>query len=192
MTVGNGAIAPQAVLRFWFEDATPEQWFQKDDAFDAAIAARFAETNRLACAGALDVWAEDPRGRLALIVAIDQFSRNLHRGSPRAFAADGKALGLTREGIARGHDAPLAPVEKPFFYMPLMHSEHLGDQELCVDYFRALAKVGGERAAKGLEAAIRHHEIIERFGRFPHRNEVLGRKTTPEEAAFLKEPNSSF
>lgn len=178
----------ERVLSFWFGDGPVEKrevWFRRDADFDAAIAARFSDVYAAAAAGDLDAMAETPRGCLALIVILDQFPRNLFRDDPRAFATDPKALALARAALARGFDASLETLERQFLCMPFQHSEDLQDQRRSVELFAGLGR-------ETHDFALRHLEIVERFGRFPHRNAVLGRDTTAEEEAFLKEPNSSF
>jgi uncharacterized protein (DUF924 family) len=167
------------VLDFWFDGnaATHRKvWFERNDEFDAACS-RFAEALYDAKAGVFDHWTEKPRGALALIILLDQFSRNLHRDSPEAFAADAKARGIARTAIARGFDQQLGPVERMFVYLPFEHSENLADQEESV---RLSMTLGGDT----VRHAEDHREVIRRFGRFPHRNAALGRVDTPEELAF--------
>ncbi len=171
------------ILTFWFEETDSKKWFKKSAAFDASVVARFGATHAAAVAGALDRWAEDPKGALALIIVLDQFSRNIHRGSPLAFAADARALEVARQVVAAGWDAQMSDDERQFVYMPFMHSEELAAQETCVELFGRIGR---------LKWAVDHHKIIARFGRFPHRNAVLKRASTEEEAAFLDEPGSSF
>ena len=183
-------VTADTVLEFCFTEASPADWFERSDAFDAKIRERFAGALEAARAGGLDDWAATPRGCLALIILIDQFSRNLYRGSPEAWSADPAALALTRRALEAGHDAELGKDERKFLYMPLMHSEALADQEDCVRLFRELAD--GDAEDVSLDFAVRHRDIVARFGRFPHRNETLGRASTAEEIAFLEEPNSSF
>ncbi|MEL0012847.1 MAG: DUF924 family protein, partial [Alphaproteobacteria bacterium] len=183
---------PEDVLTFWFDEAGPEKWFNKDDAFDEEIRKRFSELVHTARDGNLESWVETPRGCLALIVLIDQFSRNIHRNSPLAWSADSRALALTKLAIDKGYDRSLGINERKFVYMPLMHSEVLADQDMSMEVFGRLADEGMENSERTMSSAARHREIIERFGRFPHRNEVLGRESTPEETEFLKEPHSSF
>jgi uncharacterized protein (DUF924 family) len=176
----NDSIAsPEEVAAFWL-DAGPERWFKKDDGFDAEIRRRFSTTHRAAAAGDLNAWADTSEGALALLLVLDQFSRNMFRGSAQSFAADPDALAVTKTAIARGFDAATPMPERQFFYLPLMHSENLGDQERCVALYRAL---NDPDLAKWAEM---HADIIQRFGRFPHRNALLGRSTTPEEQAFLE------
>jgi uncharacterized protein (DUF924 family) len=185
------AISPAEVLEFWFGPepfAHRKIWFEKDAAFDLACG-RFAAARQAAVRGDLDGWATTPRGMLALVLLLDQFSRNLYRGSAEAFAADAKALGLAREAIACGFDQALGPVERMFLYLPFEHSEDLADQDEAVRLFTALApELGGDT----LDYTRRHREVIARFGRFPHRNAALGRVSSPAELAYLSEPGAGF
>ncbi|MDT2823416.1 DUF924 family protein [Vagococcus lutrae] len=176
----------QDVLHFWFEEATPAQWFEKDPTFDETIRQRFGDCHRQATQGELVDWRETVRGRLAEIIVLDQFSRNLYRDDPRSFAYDGMALVLTQEAMAREDLSELTTVERSFLYMPLMHSESLNIHQIAL---KAFSEPGMET---NLEFEERHYEIIERFGRYPHRNAILGRPSTSEEIAFLKMPGSSF
>lgn len=169
---------PQAVLDFWRE-AGPKKWFNKDAAFDDAIRARFLETHEAAAAGKLINWETTPDGALALVIALDQFPRNMFRGSARAFAGDPLARQVAERAIARGFDRQVPAREQGFFYLPYMHSERLDDQERSVVLYRALGEV------ENLKYADDHADIIRKFGRFPHRNAVLGRATSAEERAFL-------
>lgn len=178
-----------AVWDFWFGaldadgNAGPEvarRWWRKDPAFDAEIAQRFGALHRAVVAGERDAWRAEPRGALAYVVVLDQFSRNLFRGGPGMFAADAQALAAAKAAVAAGHDRALPPAPRGFFYLPYMHSEALADQDACVALF---ADVPG--AAQSVDFAERHRAIIRRFGRFPHRNACLGRETTPDERAFL-------
>ena len=173
------------ILDFWF--ASEDLWFKKDDAFDEIIRQRFVADHESAAAGGLADWRETPDGCLALIVLLDQFPRNMFRGTARAFATDALAINITETAVDRGFDQALPAVRRRFVYMPLMHAEDVDHQRRCVDLFEAL-----ENDLGGVEYAIKHLEIIQRFGRFPHRNEILGRLSTPEEAAFLETPGSSF
>jgi uncharacterized protein (DUF924 family) len=200
--------APRAaaeVLEFWFgpdpdDPATPKRqaalWWGKVPALDEQIRVRFAPLRVRAIAGELGDWLATPRGRLAAIILVDQFSRNLFRGDPESFRHDPLARRWCREGLDAGHDRVLRPVERQFLYLPLQHSEDPRDQERSVALYAALvAAVPPEARAQYrdyLRFAQRHREIIERFGRFPHRNGILGRESTPAEAAFLREPGSSF
>jgi len=167
--------SPQSVLAFWRE-AGPDKWFNKDAAFDDAIRTRFLETYEAAAEGRLADWETTAEGALALVIVLDQFPRNMFRGEKRAFAADPLARGVAERALARGFDR--AVPERTFFYLPFMHSEALDDQERCVALYRTLDE-------DSLKWAVLHADIIRRFGRFPHRNAVLGRSTTPEEQAFL-------
>ncbi len=193
-----------AVLDFWF-GAEPDDgvvaerqaplWWSKDPGADATIRARFGNLIEAAGAGELD-WVGTPAGRLAHILVADQFSRVIHRGTPLAFALDPLARRLCREGIEHGDDRRLRAIERVFFYLPFEHSEELADQERSVELYRRLAadvEASLRPVFEGyLEYAVRHREIVARFGRFPHRNAVLGRVSTAEETAFLTEPGSSF
>jgi len=161
-------------------------WFEVDPAFDAEVARRFAADLEKAAAGAHDAMAAAPDGALALTILLDQFPRNIHRGTPSAFAYDGKALSVARRALDAGHDRALPAFQRGFLYLPFEHSEEIADQERSVDLFRAHGD------ATMFDYAIRHRDVIARFGRFPHRNAILGRESTPEEADFLKQPGSSF
>jgi uncharacterized protein (DUF924 family) len=168
---------PQTVLAFW-RAAGPDKWFKKDAGFDAEIGTRFLGTYEAAVAGDL-AWDENPQGALALVIVLDQFPRNMFRNSPRAFAADPLAREIASRAIARGFDRLVESPERSFFYLPFEHSESLADQERCV----ALNRATGD--AEAIKRAEHHADIIRRYGRFPHRNAVLGRATTAEEEAFL-------
>jgi uncharacterized protein (DUF924 family) len=167
------------VLHFWFGELKPEQWFAKDAALDARIRERFGSLHDALASGALDI-PSTPRGYLAAIIVFDQFSRNLYRGSAAAFANDTHALRLAREAMERGYDRQLTRAERKFVYMPFMHSEDPEMQHRCVRLFSTL---GDEES---LRYAIEHRDVIDHFGRFPHRNAILQRTPTPEEAEFLK------
>ena len=186
MTTSPALPTAADVLRFWFDEATPQQWFAKDAAFDAAIRTRFAALHAQAAQGELWHWRGDAQGRLAEILVLDQFSRNLHRDTPAAFAQDGMALVLAQEALAQGLDAQLEPAQRAFLYMPYMHSESPRVQEESVRLFTALGNPGS------LHFAHAHRDIIARFGRYPHRNAALGRASTADELAFLQQPGSSF
>ena len=199
-------LAPyHAVLDFWFGPLVDDTvvanrqsglWWSKDPEVDADIRERFAELVLQAQSGALDDWLPEPRGRLALILLVDQFTRNIFRDSPEAFAGDAKARQWCREGLACHADRQLRPIERVFFYLPLEHSEDAEDQQQSVTLFRELASQVSASQMKTfaffLTFAIRHQDIIQRFGRFPHRNRILGREATAEEVVFLTEPGSSF
>jgi uncharacterized protein (DUF924 family) len=188
------------VLEFWLgssdgETPPPEvrkRWWTKDPAFDREIRERFGDLHERACAGELDGWTESPRGTLALVILLDQFSRNLHRGNPRSWSSDDKTQSIVEGALERGLDQQLAPYERLFLYMPLMHAEDLGAQVRCIEKMKELAETAGQDFAGNVDYAKRHHAIIERFGRFPHRNEILGRHSTDEEKEFLTQPGSSF
>ena len=171
------AVTPHDVLAFW-RAAGPDKWFTRDAAFDDAICTQFLATYETAAAGAL-AWGGTAEGALALLIVLDQFPRNIFRGSARAFAADPLAREVATRAIARGFDREVPLAERSFFYLPFEHSESLADQERCV----ALNRASGD--ADALKWAELHADIIRRFGRFPHRNAMLGRATTPEEQAFL-------
>jgi len=199
----NDGIA--AVLDFWFQDVegsrpAPEsafaRWFGKSEQTDREIADRFGEPVERALRGELDRWTESPRGRLALVILLDQFTRNLFRGTARAFSGDARALALCREGIARGDDGTLEPHQRVFLYLPLEHAEDTRAQGESVRAFETLAAAVPETLRKEFEGyldyARRHAEVVERFGRFPHRNRALGRPSSEQELAFLRQPGSSF
>lgn len=184
----------QEILEFWFADgpsAQREAWFKRSDAFDAACTERFAATLEAARAGALDHWAATPEGALALVIVLDQLSRNIHRGTPLAFAADPAARRVAAAAIARGFNAALTPVQRIFLYLPFEHSEDSADQDTAVRLFGSL-RGSFEGGDKTFDYALRHQDVIRRFGRFPHRNAILGRPSTPEEAAYLAEPGAGF
>jgi uncharacterized protein (DUF924 family) len=180
-------MKPRQVLEFWFGDQARPHWWDKLDRFDALVRATLGEAHARAAAGALDDWTETAESCLALVILLDQVPRNIHRGSPRAFATDAKARGVTRLALERGFDAGLEPERRLFLYIPLEHSEELADQRLMVELVRE--RIGDPEY---LDSALRHMEIVERFGRFPHRNATLGRQSTEEEVEFLKRPGSSF
>ncbi|MBT5110483.1 MAG: DUF924 domain-containing protein [Rhodospirillaceae bacterium] len=186
MTMDEDLI--EAVHGFWFGPPPYERravWFEQDPVFDADIKTRFGDVWAQATSGAFDHVAGTARGRLALLIVLDQFSRNLHRGDARAFSNDAKALALAKAGIDEGHDREITQIERVFMYLPFEHSEDLAEQNRMMELCAHLPE-------SNLEWAQKHLVIIERFGRFPHRNEALGRTTTPEEAAFLLESDSSF
>jgi uncharacterized protein (DUF924 family) len=180
------------VLDFWFglpgarERGRPRKaWFQKSEPFDAEIRRRFLLTWERAARGELERWRATPLASLALVVTLDQFPRNMFRGTARAFASDSPALAAARETIAREFDRLLSPVERSFVYLPFQHAEDLAAQRRSLALSHALDP-------ENMQYAKRHYEIIARFGRFPHRNAALGRQSTAEEAEFLKQPRSSF
>jgi len=178
--------AAAEILGFWFAPRMERRWFAKDPGFDREVRARLQPHHERAAQGAYRHWLGAPRGCLALCLLLDQVPRNLFRDDPRAFVCDGQALEVTRQALARGFDCFLVPPERLFLYLPLEHSEDLVDQERCV---RLVATFGN---AMLYDFAVRHRDIVARFGRFPHRNAALGRRSTAQEAAFLAQPGSSF
>lgn len=187
----------EAVLAFWFErDVAPGYcevrplWFESTPEFDAEIAARFMSTYERAAAGALDGMADAAESCLALTIVLDQFPRCMFRGDERTYATDDKVLALAKQAIARGYDAALTPLQRWFLYMPFQHVEDRADQRRSVELFESLGADAVHRFVIG--AARGHRDVVERFGRFPHRNDILGRVTTAEEAAFLASPEGSF
>lgn len=181
------------VLRFWFGDspgARDRRWFEKNEPFDAEIRERFLPLFERAAADALDAWKESGRSCLALVLVLDQFPRNMFRGGARAYAGDRLALGAAKHALERGFHRAMRPVEQLFLYLPFEHSESLNDQLLACDLMEPLTAF--PETADAHRFAVRHCDIIRRFGRFPHRNAVLGRENTAVEIEFLKEPGSSF
>lgn len=177
---------PDTVLAFWFEEIQPAQWWKVDPAFDELIRTRFGSLHEQAARCELFGWRATPQGRLAEVIALDQFARNIHRGTKLAFAADPLALALAQEAVAAGADLALPIERRAFLYMPYMHSESAAIHAVG----EPLMKEGAAPGTHDFE--LRHKAIIDRFGRYPHRNAILGRPSTPEELAFLKEPGSSF
>lgn len=196
----------QPLLALWFGDEADDVlratrqaplWWGKSSETDALLASRFDELAEAAAKGSLAHWADAPSGRLALILLLDQLPRNIHRGTPAAFAQDPLARDLCLKGLSIGADKSLSPLERVFFYLPLEHAESREQQVRSVSLFEALAAEQAGTPAQATFAgfadfARRHQVIIERFGRFPHRNDILGRTSTPEEAAFLQQPGSGF
>jgi uncharacterized protein (DUF924 family) len=176
----EASVAPDAVLAFW-RDAGPRRWYTPDDAFDAEVRRRFYGLWQRAAAGDLSSWEASDDGALALVIVIDQFPRNMFRGDARTYASDALAREVAHRAIEGGVDARVDPVLREFLYLPFNHSEHLSDQLRCIELTRAAGN------AENLKWAEHHADIIRRFGRFPHRNRLLGRATTPEEQAFLDE-----
>lgn len=178
------------LLRFWFEDSGPERWFDKSDEFDRTIRERFLADYEAAARSDYDDWRDSGAGCVALCLLLDQFPRNLFRGDARAFATDAKALEIARRAVDAGRDMEegVSTKMRKFLYLPFEHSEDLNDQQLCLKLMAERLDADGE----DLEWARKHFVIIERFGRFPHRNKALGRESTPEELEFLKGPDSSF
>lgn len=193
-------LAPMAreILDLWFGETQEEtrarapMWWTKDPELDERLRERFAGHLHVAAAGGLSDWESSPAGAVALVVLLDQFSRNIHRGNPKSFAQDAAALAVTRRALARGFDRMLDPPRRVFLYMPLMHSEQAADHADSLRLFEALASVGSgsgweETLAANFDFAKRHAAIIHRFGRYPHRNEVLGRTSSAAEAAHVAE-----
>ena len=181
--------SPREILDFWFKDVHRPLWWQRNDDFDATIRARFGPTAEAAAAGKLDDWVGTPEGALALIIALDQFPRNLHRGSPRTWAQDPKARAVTKDALRRDHDSAFDdPDMKLFMYMPLMHSEDRDDQALCLRLL--LERIPDQEEA--VKACHEHKAVVDRYGRFPHRNKILGRTNTPEEEEYLSDPDAGW
>jgi len=178
--MGEAHVAPADILAFW-RDAGPDRWYRRDDAFDAEVRRRFLGLWQQAAAGELSAWETTDDGALALVIVLDQFPRNIFRDDAQTYASDAEALEVAHRAIERGVDARIDPALREFLYLPFMHSEHLADQMRCIELSR---KAG---LAESADWAEHHADIIRRFGRFPHRNRILGRATTPEEQAFLDE-----
>ena len=176
----------QNILKFWFEELEPKQWWLKDAALDKLITDRFSALHRQAARGELYGWRGQAQGRLAEIIILDQFSRNMFRDTPLSFACDPQALALAQEAVASGADKLLSQIERNFLYMPYMHSESRLIHEVALRLFRNNGIDGS------YDYEVRHKKIIDRFGRYPHRNAVLGRDSTAEEIEFLKQPGSGF
>lgn len=186
---------PKQVLEFWFgphAEQIQDRWFRADASFDATIRERFGSTVQAALDGRLeDAWTSTRSGRLAQIVVLDQFTRNIHRGTALAFAGDKRALALARQMIEARNDQALPVLQRWFVYLPLMHAEDLAVQDQSVRLYTTL-QAEDARLASALDYAKRHREVIQRFGRYPHRNAALGRTSSAEERAFLAQPGSSF
>ena len=188
------SLAPQ-VLRFWFGEGAEygkvhKRWFEKDPEFDALVTKRYQKLHQEMLEGAHREWLDEPRSCLARIIVLDQFPRHIYRGGAGAFSSDALALAAAKHLMHKGWDESLLPVERMFAYLPFQHSESLADQERAIALYEPL-KAFPETASTD-RYAIAHRDIIRRFGRFPHRNAALGRSSTPEEVAFLKQPGSSF
>lgn len=177
-------MKPDDVIHFWFRETKPAKWFAQDDSFDELIRNRFQSVHDQASRGELSHWRKNAEGRLAEIIVLDQFSRNIYRNSPRAFAQDMIALTLAQEMVELGLDREIPEDWRPFIYMPYMHSESLIIHETAMKLF--------EGHEENLRFERLHFDILKKFGRYPHRNSILGRSSTPEEVAFLKTPGSSF
>lgn len=174
------------VLKFWFGELQPSQWFASDPELDRVIRQKFDATLESAAQCELDAWRTNPAGRLAEIIVLDQFSRNCYRGTARSFAQDPLALALAQEAVAQSSLPLLAEQERAFLLMPYMHSESARIHQVATGLFKKWT------APLNYDFEVRHKDIIERFGRYPHRNAILGRESTPLEVEFLKEPGSSF
>jgi uncharacterized protein (DUF924 family) len=187
---------PGEVLEFWFSEQSRTLWFEKNTAFDEEIRSRFGANVAAAGLGDLDYWVRAVDSSLALVLLLDQFPRNIHRSTLRAYAGDVRARATANTAIERGFDRRTPLDRRFFFYLPFEHSEEPKDQARSVALFRRWAEEhrgdARERALDQMKYVLRHQEIVQRFGRFPHRNTVLGRESTPDEIAFLKEPNSAF
>jgi uncharacterized protein (DUF924 family) len=177
---------PRSILKFWFEEITPAQWWKVDAQFDQLILSRFADLHHRACQSELYLWRTSPLGRLAEIIVLDQFSRNMYRGNKLAFAADPLALALAQEAVAAGDDLKLSVEERVFMYMPYMHSESKLIHTVAEQLFKSNAP------DSNYQYELAHKAIVDRFGRYPHRNEMLGRESTSEELIFLTQPGSRF
>ena len=177
----------QEIIDFWFSERVRKNWWSKDEAFDQEIRSHFSGVHRLASEGGLTAWRQTPQGRLAEIIVLDQFPRNMFRDQADAFATDQLARRCTREAVAAGADQALTPQQRAFLYMPLMHSESRADHEEAVRLYSSHPDL-----KHNLDFELKHKVIIDRFGRYPHRNAVLGRTSTPDELEFLQQPGSSF
>ncbi|MFG6414263.1 DUF924 family protein [Roseateles sp. DC23W] len=177
---------PHDILAFWFQETQPAQWWRVDPEFDAAIRQRFGALHAQALRCELFGWRTTPEGRLAEVIVMDQFARNIHRGTPGAFAADPLALALAQEAVAASADLALPVERRAFLYMPYMHSESAAIHAVAEPLMKARAPQGTH------EFELKHKAIVDRFGRYPHRNAILGRASTAEEIEFLKQPGSSF
>jgi uncharacterized protein (DUF924 family) len=176
------------IYRFWFEETKPAQWFQKNQDFDTEIKNRFEGDYALGAKGVYDGWINDQKDCLSYIILLDQMPRNMYRGKRDMYATDGKALAAARHAVDKGYDMMMTTDEKAFTYLPFEHSEDLEDQRTAVSLFEK-TKVDNPIY---YDFAVKHLEVIKRFGRFPHRNEVLGRASTKEEKEYLSQPNSGF
>ena len=172
----------QEIIHFWFEETAPQQWFQSTSELDENIKERFGVTLEMADEGLCNTWSVDAEGCLALVLLLDQFPRHVYRNTPQAFATDEKALLVAKQALHRGFDQVMEPVKRGFLYIPFQHSENISDQKRSVDLYGAMK----DENPAGQMYAQRHFEPVEKFGRFPHRNEILGRESTEEEIEFLK------
>lgn len=178
----------QEVISFWFEETMPQQWFQKNNNFDEEIRDRFLTTYEMARKDLCNDWAKDSDGVLALCLVLDQFPRNMFRGQEKMFHTDDKILLIVKEALYKGYDALLNPVKRKFMYMPFMHSENIQDQRKSVSLFETMKNDD----PLSYEYAIKHMEVIDKFGRFPHRNDILNRESTAEELKYLSLPGAGF
>lgn len=176
------------ILNFWFVETKAPQWFQVNAEFDQEIIARFSEAYDMAAKGEFEAWQNSADGALALCILLDQMPRNMFRGTPKAFETDKRALVIAKYAISKGFDQILSPIKRRFLYLPFEHSENLNDQRRSVELFEKTK----EDDPLGYEYAVRHFDVIEKYGRFPHRNKVLGRDNTSEEAHYLAQPNAGF
>ncbi|MCP4922764.1 MAG: DUF924 domain-containing protein [bacterium] len=180
------ALVPETILDFWFSDRVRPLHFEKSEDFDKEIRDRFLSAHEEASKGLLTEWQQTAQGCLALVILLDQFPRNMFRGTPQSFASDRKAISVVNVAIGKRFDSSLPQEQCAFLYMPFMHSEDLGEQKFCVELYENLG------VESNLQYAVAHLKIVERFGRFPHRNTILGRASTSDEIEFLKEDGSSF
>lgn len=179
-------ITPQVVLDFWFSEENSKEWFRKSEEFDQAIRENFLEAFEQGMTGAYDSWADEPQSCLALVILLDQFSRNMFRGTGRMYEGDEKSIALTKLAIQHNYLDHMDMLQRKFMLMPLMHSESLEDQDLGVKLF------GHHCDERTTDFAVRHRDVVAEFGRFPHRNELLDRECTEDEVEFLKKPGSRF
>ncbi|MDA0323833.1 MAG: DUF924 domain-containing protein [Verrucomicrobia bacterium] len=198
-------VTPDKILSYWFGELADDAecaaqmaalWWQKGEKTDCDIAARFGESLEIAMQGGLDDWSRDPRSLVALIILLDQFSRNIYRGTRRAFEQDTQAFELCRIGVDAGTDMDLRPIERVFFYLPLEHAESIEAQQQCVALYEQLRDDVEDAHRATFEGYVdyanKHREVIEKFGRFPHRNAILGRDSTPQELEYLAQPGAGF
>lgn len=176
------------ILSFWFEETKPVQWFQKNDDFDDMIMVRFEGDYDLAVKGIYDHWQESAEGALALCILLDQFPRNMFRDTPKAFETDNRALAVAKYAVGKSFDTVLPAVQRSFLYLPFEHSEDLQEQKTSVALFEKMKEIN----PMGYDYAKRHYDVIEQFGRFPHRNQILGRASTDEERVYLAQPGAGF
>lgn len=177
----------QDILNFWFSEEISKKHWIKDENFDAEIREKFSSLHKQAIQGELNEWEENAESSLALVILLDQFSRNMFRGKPEAFSTDAQSLRVAKNAVSKGFDKNLKDDQRAFFYLPYMHSENIEDQKECVRLF-----AGKDTYKKNHNFALAHLEVIEKYGRFPHRNKILGRENTPEEEIYLQDPNAGF